>query len=192
MDAVPLSQNMHALRERRWRVCTCGAGLCGAATPATASGRKLHHLRGADPGEAFEQLSCGAPGAGDGSSARAGAATRLSSCWRRFMQNCSRLLPSLRRCGRITICTRRIFSGAIEATNAQPTAVIDFGLADRTNAVHDLAHAIERNIVEWLALMHDPTHPKTCRSISIICSRCSMVMNRCGHSQRRNQRRWRR
>jgi Ser/Thr protein kinase RdoA (MazF antagonist) len=30
--------------------------------------------------------------------------------------------------------------------------VIDFGLADRTNAVHDLAHAIERNIVEWLEL----------------------------------------
>jgi Ser/Thr protein kinase RdoA (MazF antagonist) len=32
------------------------------------------------------------------------------------------------------------------------TAAIDFGLADRTNAVHDLAQAIERNIVEWLAL----------------------------------------
>jgi Ser/Thr protein kinase RdoA (MazF antagonist) len=32
------------------------------------------------------------------------------------------------------------------------TAVIDFGLADRTNAVHDLALTIERNIVEWLAL----------------------------------------
>ncbi len=36
--------------------------------------------------------------------------------------------------------------------NARATAIIDFGLADRTNAVHDLAHAIERNIVEWLAL----------------------------------------
>jgi Ser/Thr protein kinase RdoA (MazF antagonist) len=36
--------------------------------------------------------------------------------------------------------------------NAQAVAVIDFGLADRTNAVHDLAQAIERNIVEWLAL----------------------------------------
>ncbi len=42
---------------------------------------------------------------------------------------------------------------------AQATAVIDFGLADRTNAVHDLAHAIERNIVEWLVLVNDPTHP---------------------------------
>lgn len=43
--------------------------------------------------------------------------------------------------------------------NAQATAVIDFGLADRANAVHDLAHAIERNIVEWLTLVNDPAHP---------------------------------
>jgi Ser/Thr protein kinase RdoA (MazF antagonist) len=43
--------------------------------------------------------------------------------------------------------------------NAHATAVIDFGLADRTNAVHDLANAIERNIVEWLVLVSDPTHP---------------------------------
>ena len=39
---------------------------------------------------------------------------------------------------------------------AQAAAVIDFGLCDRTNAVHDLAHAIERNIVEWLVLAADP------------------------------------
>ena len=39
------------------------------------------------------------------------------------------------------------------------TAIIDFGLADRTNAVHDIAHAIERNIVEWLGLVNDPAHP---------------------------------
>jgi len=36
--------------------------------------------------------------------------------------------------------------------SAQAVKIIDFGLADRTNAVHDLAQAIERNIVEWLAL----------------------------------------
>jgi Ser/Thr protein kinase RdoA (MazF antagonist) len=41
--------------------------------------------------------------------------------------------------------------------DAQAVAIIDFGLADRTNAVHDLAQAIERNIVEWLELMHDST-----------------------------------
>ena len=41
--------------------------------------------------------------------------------------------------------------------DAQAVAIIDFGLADRTNAVHDLAQAIERNIVEWLELMKDST-----------------------------------
>jgi Ser/Thr protein kinase RdoA (MazF antagonist) len=42
--------------------------------------------------------------------------------------------------------------------DTEATAIIDFGLADRTNAVHDLAQAIERNIVEWLALVVDPAH----------------------------------
>lgn len=46
------------------------------------------------------------------------------------------------------------------AEDAQATAVIDFGLCDRTNAVHDLAHAIERNIVEWLVLVNDPERPE--------------------------------
>jgi Ser/Thr protein kinase RdoA (MazF antagonist) len=44
--------------------------------------------------------------------------------------------------------------------DAQATAAIDFGLADRTNAIHDLAQAIERNIVEWLALMNHPARPE--------------------------------
>ena len=35
---------------------------------------------------------------------------------------------------------------------AQVRGIIDFGLADCTNAVHDLATAIERNIVEWLRM----------------------------------------
>jgi Ser/Thr protein kinase RdoA (MazF antagonist) len=43
--------------------------------------------------------------------------------------------------------------------NAKAATIIDFGLADRTNAVHDLAHAIERNIVEWLVIVDDPTQP---------------------------------
>jgi Ser/Thr protein kinase RdoA (MazF antagonist) len=41
---------------------------------------------------------------------------------------------------------------------AHATAVIDFGLADRTNAVYDIAQAIERNIVEWLKLADDRNH----------------------------------
>ena len=40
--------------------------------------------------------------------------------------------------------------------HARATAIIDFGLADRTNAVYDIAQAIERNIIEWLVLMRDP------------------------------------
>jgi Ser/Thr protein kinase RdoA (MazF antagonist) len=44
------------------------------------------------------------------------------------------------------------------SSNARATSVIDFGLADRTNAVYDIAQAIERNIVEWLVLMHNPEH----------------------------------
>lgn len=36
--------------------------------------------------------------------------------------------------------------------DATVTGIVDFGLADRTNAMHDLATAIERNIVEWLRI----------------------------------------
>jgi Ser/Thr protein kinase RdoA (MazF antagonist) len=50
-------------------------------------------------------------------------------------------------------------AGPIGDRDAHATAIIDFGVADRTNAVHDIAHAIERNIVEWLALVNDPAHP---------------------------------
>ena len=44
--------------------------------------------------------------------------------------------------------------------SAQATAVIDFGLCDHTNAVHDLALAIERSIVEWLVLVNDPDNSR--------------------------------
>jgi Ser/Thr protein kinase RdoA (MazF antagonist) len=39
------------------------------------------------------------------------------------------------------------------------SAVLDFGLADRTTALHDLATAIERNVVRWLDLPQDPADP---------------------------------
>jgi Ser/Thr protein kinase RdoA (MazF antagonist) len=45
------------------------------------------------------------------------------------------------------------------SANARVTAVIDFGLCDRTCAVHDTAHAIERSIVEWLMLVQSPHAP---------------------------------
>jgi Ser/Thr protein kinase RdoA (MazF antagonist) len=54
------------------------------------------------------------------------------------------------------------WSGAGE--DAQATAVIDFGLADRTNAVHDLALALERNCVEWLTLM---VHPEAGDAVAV-------------------------
>jgi Ser/Thr protein kinase RdoA (MazF antagonist) len=54
-------------------------------------------------------------------------------------------------------CSNLLWSGS-EST-ARVTAAIDFGLSDRTNAVHDIANAIERNIVEWLQLVADPAHP---------------------------------
>jgi Ser/Thr protein kinase RdoA (MazF antagonist) len=40
--------------------------------------------------------------------------------------------------------------------------IVDFGLADRTCAVYDLALAIERNIIEWLRL---PQHPENQRPL---------------------------
>jgi Ser/Thr protein kinase RdoA (MazF antagonist) len=54
-------------------------------------------------------------------------------------------------------CSNLLWSGA--GDDAKATAIFDFGLADRTNAVHDIANAIERNIVEWLQLVADPTQP---------------------------------
>lgn len=55
-------------------------------------------------------------------------------------------------------CSNLFWSDRTE--RARVTAVVDFGLADRTNAVHDIAHAIERNIVEWLVLVQDASHPE--------------------------------
>jgi Ser/Thr protein kinase RdoA (MazF antagonist) len=42
--------------------------------------------------------------------------------------------------------------------SAEATAILDFGLPDRTCAVFDLAQAIERSLVEWLAIV-DPNAP---------------------------------
>ena len=39
-----------------------------------------------------------------------------------------------------------------EPPDAAVATIIDFGLANRTNAVYDLATAIERNCIEWLDL----------------------------------------
>jgi Ser/Thr protein kinase RdoA (MazF antagonist) len=52
-----------------------------------------------------------------------------------------------------------LWSGA--EPDAQATAIIDFGLSDRTTGAHDIATAIERNGIEWLELLggkHDIVH----------------------------------
>lgn len=41
-----------------------------------------------------------------------------------------------------------------DGPHARVATVLDFGLSDRTTAVHDLATAVERNIVQWLDLPH--------------------------------------
>lgn len=41
---------------------------------------------------------------------------------------------------------------SVDGPDAEVTAIVDFGLSDRTNAVHDLATAIERNCIEWLRI----------------------------------------
>jgi len=47
--------------------------------------------------------------------------------------------------------TNLLWSGS--EADARATAVLDFGLADRTFAAFDLAQAIERALVEWLAIV---------------------------------------
>jgi Ser/Thr protein kinase RdoA (MazF antagonist) len=47
------------------------------------------------------------------------------------------------------------------SARAEVTDIFDVGLADRTNAIHDVATAIERNGVEWLEIQdpsRDPVH----------------------------------
>jgi Ser/Thr protein kinase RdoA (MazF antagonist) len=44
------------------------------------------------------------------------------------------------------------------SSRAEVSAIIDFGLANRTNAVHDLATAIERCGFEWLRMNHTDAH----------------------------------
>jgi Ser/Thr protein kinase RdoA (MazF antagonist) len=77
-----------------------------------------------------------------------------------FHADLSSLLPSMRPLWTHNDLHASNLFWSDKSAVATATAVIDFGLADQTNAVHELAHAIERNIVEWLVLMRDPAHPE--------------------------------
>ena len=70
------------------------------------------------------------------------------------------LLPALRPLWTHNDLHASNFFWSDASSRAHAASVIDFGLADRTNAIYDLAQAIERNIVEWLALMNEPEHPE--------------------------------
>jgi Ser/Thr protein kinase RdoA (MazF antagonist) len=53
-----------------------------------------------------------------------------------------------------------------DGPQASIAAVLDFGLAARTFALFDLATAIERNAIAWLALdSDDAAHPHTARAL---------------------------
>lgn len=57
---------------------------------------------------------------------------------------------------------------------ATATAIIDFGLADRTFAANDIAQAIERNIVGWLDLV---THPELPEAVPIAFDHLSALLD---------------
>jgi Ser/Thr protein kinase RdoA (MazF antagonist) len=93
--------------------------------------------------------------------ARSGCAREVMELLAPFHQELAPMLPALK-----PLWTHNDLHGSNlfwtdRGPAARVTAVIDFGLSDRANAVHDLAHAIERSIVEWLVLVKDPEHPES-------------------------------
>ena len=108
------------------------------------------------------------------------AVRRRWSCWRRFMPDCCRCCRLLTPLWTHNDLHPSNLFWSNAGRDAEVTAVIDFGLCDRTNAVHDLAHAIERSMVDWLALINDPPIRKMWRCTSTTFGRCWMGMNPCG------------
>src|SRR6185312_5394980 len=142
------------------------AGLHLAAEGFTAPRRKIQPLvagftifAAADPATELDRYLAARPALAHHASVKKCAldAVRLLSPFHREL---APLLPSLKPLGTHNDlhCSNLFWSDRTE--QASVTAVIDFGLADLTNTVHDLAHAIERNIVEWLVLAQDPSHPQ--------------------------------
>ncbi|HUN85307.1 MAG TPA: phosphotransferase [Terracidiphilus sp.] len=116
-------------------------------------------FRAADPASAMEDYLAGRPALNSDAGTRRCCAQALELL-APFHAELIPLLPSL-----MPMWTHNDLHASnlfwTEASEeAQAVAIIDFGLADKTNAVHDLAHAIERNIVEWLALVQNADHPE--------------------------------
>jgi hypothetical protein len=141
------------LRGAAGTAASCRAWIPGPGAQAAAARCELHDLCRRQIQKAMKRLSCRATSAGSGCDDAPRNCEEALDCWRRFTPSCSLCCLRWRHCGRTTTCTLRTFLERCERRAcAGHVRIIDFGLADRTNAVHDMAHAIERNIVEWLAL----------------------------------------
>jgi Ser/Thr protein kinase RdoA (MazF antagonist) len=105
----------------------------------------------ADPGAAMDRYLAARPALAGDADARSGCDQALELLTP-FHAELLPLLPALKPLWTHNDphASNLMWSDAGEAARA--VAVIDFGLADRTHAVYDLAQAIERNIVEWLDL----------------------------------------
>ena len=133
-----------------------------AAPQAAPAGRQLHDLcrrrSGCGDGALSRCASRAGSNAGRARLRAAGARTaRAISCRACAAAARARAAVDAQRSARLQSSLERM-----RRQRARATAIIDFGLADRTNAVHDLAHAIERNIVEWLALVARSGTPRRC------------------------------
>ena len=168
----------HSAGQALARLHLAAQGFQRAAPQAAPARRQLHNLRRARSRRGAGALSRRAPGAGSQCGSARSRSRQALELLAPFHAELRRFCPRCRRSGPTTICTPPISSGAIAGDGAQATAIIDFGLADRTNAVHDLAHAIERNIVEWLALVNRSRAPRgRARPPRSSCRRCSTATN---------------
>jgi Ser/Thr protein kinase RdoA (MazF antagonist) len=107
-----------------------------------------------DPGAAMERYLAARPALAEDTVTRKGCDEALELL-APFHAGLKPLLPALRPLWTHNDLHASNLLWSDAGNNARAVAVIDFGLVDRTNAVHDIAHAIERNIVEWLNLIED-------------------------------------
>jgi Ser/Thr protein kinase RdoA (MazF antagonist) len=142
------------------------AGLHLASRSYAAPARKVQPLvasfsifRAADPASAIENYLTLRPALNSDAGARSCCAQALELL-APFHAELIPLLPSLMPTWTHNDLHASNLFWSEASEEAQTVAIIDFGLADKTNAVHDLAHAIERNIVEWLVLVKDPDRPE--------------------------------
>jgi Ser/Thr protein kinase RdoA (MazF antagonist) len=104
-----------------------------------------------DPGAAMERYLTARPALAEDAVTREGCGRALELL-APFHEELKPMLPALKPLWTHNDAHASNFLWSAASVDARATAIIDFGLADRTNAMHDLAHAIERNIVEWLEL----------------------------------------